>query len=306
MTLDPKVQQAADTALAGVTLPRGWSRSTPGPARSAPWSRSPTTASSALDGAYPPGSTFKVITSTALLADGSTGSTPRRARPSSPSTARSSRTSRANRRARSTSPARSRSRATTRSSGSPTSSPRTHCRRPPRSTASTCTTGCRCLRTAGPSRRRATTPSGRIGDRSGPHPGQPDADGVGGRGGRVGAMARTVDDDAARGQEPPHGERVSTRRSRPFAVSWRASCSRVAPRATPDSPDAFGKTGTAEFGHANPPETHAWFIGYENDLAFAVIVEGGGVGGRVAAPLAAKVRERPRRGVARASPCPRG
>ena len=44
--------------------------------------------------------------------------------------------------------------------------------------------------------------------------------------------------------------------------------------------DTYGKTGTAEFGHANPPETHAWFIGYEGDLAFAVIVEGGGVGGQ--------------------------
>jgi cell division protein FtsI/penicillin-binding protein 2 len=52
-------------------------------------------------------------------------------------------------------------------------------------------------------------------------------------------------------------------------------------------PDVFGKTGTAEFGSANPPQTHAWFIGYEGDLAFAVIVEGGGVGGHVAAPLAA-------------------
>lgn len=50
----------------------------------------------------------------------------------------------------------------------------------------------------------------------------------------------------------------------------------------------FGKTGTAEFGPKNPPDTHAWFIGYRGNLAFAVIVEGGGVGGRVAAPLAAK------------------
>ena len=50
----------------------------------------------------------------------------------------------------------------------------------------------------------------------------------------------------------------------------------------------FGKTGTAEFGPSTPPETHAWFIGYRGNLAFAVIVEGGGVGGRVAAPLAAK------------------
>lgn len=50
----------------------------------------------------------------------------------------------------------------------------------------------------------------------------------------------------------------------------------------------FGKTGTAEFGNANPPQTHAWFIGYHGDLAFAVLVVGGGVGGAVAAPIATK------------------
>lgn len=49
-----------------------------------------------------------------------------------------------------------------------------------------------------------------------------------------------------------------------------------------------GKTGTAEFGSGNPPPTHAWFIGFRGNLAFAVIVENGGVGGRVAAPLAAR------------------
>ena len=55
--------------------------------------------------------------------------------------------------------------------------------------------------------------------------------------------------------------------------------------AIPGQPVA-GKTGTAEFGTDVPPKTHAWFIGFRNDLAFAVIVEGGGVGGRVAAPIA--------------------
>jgi len=50
----------------------------------------------------------------------------------------------------------------------------------------------------------------------------------------------------------------------------------------------YGKTGTAEFGTANPPQTHAWFIGYRNNLAFAVLVVGGGIGGKVAAPIAAK------------------
>jgi len=53
-------------------------------------------------------------------------------------------------------------------------------------------------------------------------------------------------------------------------------------------PGTFGKTGTAEHGNGNPPKTHAWFIGYRGNIAFALIVEDGGVGGRVAAPLAAK------------------
>jgi cell division protein FtsI/penicillin-binding protein 2 len=48
----------------------------------------------------------------------------------------------------------------------------------------------------------------------------------------------------------------------------------------------FGKTGTAETTATAP--TNAWFVGYLGSLAFAVIVEGGGVGGQVAAPLAAK------------------
>jgi cell division protein FtsI/penicillin-binding protein 2 len=52
-------------------------------------------------------------------------------------------------------------------------------------------------------------------------------------------------------------------------------------------PGTYGKTGTAEFGSGNPPPTHAWFVGFRGSLAFAVVVEGGGVGGRVAAPLAA-------------------
>ena len=37
-----------------------------------------------------------------------------------------------------------------------------------------------------------------------------------------------------------------------------------------------------------PPQTHAWFAGYQGDVAFAVLVEDGGFGGAVAAPLAAQ------------------
>jgi cell division protein FtsI/penicillin-binding protein 2 len=49
-----------------------------------------------------------------------------------------------------------------------------------------------------------------------------------------------------------------------------------------------GKTGTAEFGSGDPLPTHAWFLGERNGIAFAVLVEGGGVGGRMAAPIGAK------------------
>jgi cell division protein FtsI/penicillin-binding protein 2 len=50
-----------------------------------------------------------------------------------------------------------------------------------------------------------------------------------------------------------------------------------------------GKTGTAEFGQGDPLPTHAWFIGIRGDNAVAVLVEGGGVGGRVAAPIAGAI-----------------
>jgi Penicillin binding protein transpeptidase domain/Penicillin-binding Protein dimerisation domain len=49
----------------------------------------------------------------------------------------------------------------------------------------------------------------------------------------------------------------------------------------------FGKTGTAEYGGGPNPPTHAWFIGWRGTVAFAVIVEGGGFGASVAAPIAA-------------------
>lgn len=47
-----------------------------------------------------------------------------------------------------------------------------------------------------------------------------------------------------------------------------------------------GKTGTAEYGSGKKPPTHAWFIGFRGDLAFAVVVEGGGFGAKAAAPIA--------------------
>lgn len=53
-------------------------------------------------------------------------------------------------------------------------------------------------------------------------------------------------------------------------------------------PPVSGKTGTAEYGTATPPLTHAWFVGFRGTLAFAVFVETGSAGGAVAAPAAAR------------------
>ena len=51
-------------------------------------------------------------------------------------------------------------------------------------------------------------------------------------------------------------------------------------------PGVHGKTGTAEYGSGPNPPSHAWFVGYHGDLAFAVLVEGGGVGADASGPIA--------------------
>ncbi len=51
-------------------------------------------------------------------------------------------------------------------------------------------------------------------------------------------------------------------------------------------PGVYGKTGTAEYGSGPNPPAHGWFIGYRGDLAFAVLVEGGGFGANSAGPIA--------------------
>ncbi|MGY1803637.1 penicillin-binding transpeptidase domain-containing protein [Blastococcus sp. SYSU D00922] len=47
-----------------------------------------------------------------------------------------------------------------------------------------------------------------------------------------------------------------------------------------DRGEVYGKTGTAEFGDKTPPDSHGWFMGYQlqgpqGDIAFAVLVEAG-------------------------------
>jgi cell division protein FtsI/penicillin-binding protein 2 len=50
----------------------------------------------------------------------------------------------------------------------------------------------------------------------------------------------------------------------------------------------FGKTGTAEHGSTAPPQADSWFTGYQGDLAFAVLVENGQTSGVPANPIAQK------------------
>jgi cell division protein FtsI/penicillin-binding protein 2 len=48
------------------------------------------------------------------------------------------------------------------------------------------------------------------------------------------------------------------------------------------------KTGTAQFVDADPRRSHAWVVAARDDVAVAVIVEDAGNGGRVAAPIVAR------------------
>jgi hypothetical protein len=59
------------------------------------------------------------------------------------------------------------------------------------------------------------------------------------------------------------------------------------------SGEPHAKTGTAEFGSETPPHTHAWMIGYQGDrnLAWSVLLEDGGSGGRDAGTIAATFLE---------------
>jgi cell division protein FtsI/penicillin-binding protein 2 len=54
-------------------------------------------------------------------------------------------------------------------------------------------------------------------------------------------------------------------------------------RNVPGQP-VFGKTGTAEFDDRSDA-THAWFVGWQGDIAFAVMVEEGGAGAEAAVPI---------------------
>ncbi len=57
--------------------------------------------------------------------------------------------------------------------------------------------------------------------------------------------------------------------------------------AVPGGP-VYGKTGTAEHGSGPNPPSHAWFTGWQGDIAFCVFVQDGEFGGDTAAPIAGR------------------
>jgi cell division protein FtsI/penicillin-binding protein 2 len=54
-------------------------------------------------------------------------------------------------------------------------------------------------------------------------------------------------------------------------------------RNVPGKP-VYGKTGTAEFATGSK-DTHSWFVGWQGDIAFAVMVQKGGAGSEAAVPI---------------------
>ncbi len=59
-------------------------------------------------------------------------------------------------------------------------------------------------------------------------------------------------------------------------------------------PDIIAKTGTAEYGPKTPPKTHAWMIAAQGDLAVAVFVADGDSGSTTAGPLLKKFLQQAR------------
>jgi cell division protein FtsI/penicillin-binding protein 2 len=93
---------------------------------------------------------------------------------------------------------------------------------------------------------------------------------------------RLVASDPRSAGEPLSGQVAGTLRTLMRAVVTGGTGTALA--SLPGEP--IGKSGTAEFGSGNPPPTHAWFVAARGDVAVAVLVERGRSGGSVAAPIA--------------------
>ena len=93
---------------------------------------------------------------------------------------------------------------------------------------------------------------------------------------------------AGDGAEPRPTSSPTPAAVEPLKAFLRGVVSEGTARVAAGVPGLSGKTGTAEFGTGDPLPTHAWFVGHRSGVAFAVFLEGGGVGGRDAAPVGAR------------------
>jgi len=89
------------------------------------------------------------------------------------------------------------------------------------------------------------------------------------------------------GPASPAGPRLADRSVQPLRTMMREVVTKGTATALMDVPGGpvHGKTGTAEYDN-NPAHTHAWFVGWQGDVAFAVFVEKGGSSTTSAVPIA--------------------
>ncbi|BCJ54532.1 cell division protein FtsI [Actinoplanes sp. NBRC 14428] len=85
----------------------------------------------------------------------------------------------------------------------------------------------------------------------------------------------------------PDGEKLEDTSVKPLRTMMREVITTGTGTALKDVPGdpVYGKTGTAEFAD-NSDETHSWFIGWQGDVAFAIMVQKGGAGAEAAVPVA--------------------
>ncbi|WDZ84984.1 penicillin-binding transpeptidase domain-containing protein [Micromonospora cathayae] len=95
--------------------------------------------------------------------------------------------------------------------------------------------------------------------------------------------------DPAPEQSAPAGPQLRPESVDPLRTMMRevvTAGTATALRGVPGGP-VYGKTGTAEYDD-NPANTHAWFVGWQGDVAFAVFVEKGGGSTESAVPITAR------------------
>lgn len=93
--------------------------------------------------------------------------------------------------------------------------------------------------------------------------------------------------DPAPAKPAPAGPQLRAESVESLRTMMREVVTAGSARALADVPGGpvYGKTGTAEYDD-NPAHTHAWFVGWQGDVAFAVFVEQGGSGSGTAVPIA--------------------